>query len=745
MLSGGAEEKPLKVANLTRDTPVDFAKEIFPFLRRNCLACHNATKSKADLILETPESIQKGGETGSAAVPGKPAESLIFTTSAHIEEPEMPPPNNKSKAKNLTPEELGLLRLWIEQGAAGDTEIHSPAPEKWLRDQLNHATYALAISGDDRFIACGRGHFVDLYDWKGRRLAGRLRDPVLEFGSHSGVVHALAFSRDGTLASGSFREIKIWRRSLTPSLFDGVVPQEKTDPRLAIEGAKATVTGGEKKYGVTHPAEIVRAALSNDLNYILTASAKGTAILWKTKESKSIATLDLAPQEQIRTARFKTAEAVQNRLISVYSRTIAEREAALRIEEESGTEVANSIPELELALEKAREERTARKVLQPGDETSAEEQRDAVAEAERKLGSARRKAAASVRTTAEAAARLAEARMKLASANKKKEMLLSAATASQKQQSKVSAEAEILAVAFSSGGNEAGVVLKSGQIHLYSVAAGQYLETIDQGSELKSAVFHDNHLFLTEGKGKTIRWPLQRTYQLSSVIGDGKNGEILAGNVTALAFSPDGQHLVSASGVPSRSGSLKVWNAKAVELVAENTTAHRDTIASIRFNPEGNAFVTASADKFAKVFSFPNLQLLKSLESHTRQVLGADWSKDGLTIATGSSDHYIKFWNVESGEVSRAVKRGDYEVRALRFLSPANETIAAAFGDNTVKNEATPFNQSEAYTYAIELTGDGKHLAAGSDDGILRIWDTATRKLIHSFSPPRPKQVNGQK
>ena len=30
---------------------------------------------------------------------------------------EMPPPNNKSGAVNLTPEEIGVLKTWIDQGA----------------------------------------------------------------------------------------------------------------------------------------------------------------------------------------------------------------------------------------------------------------------------------------------------------------------------------------------------------------------------------------------------------------------------------------------------------------------------------------------------------------------------------------------------------------------------------------------------------------------------------------------------
>ena len=88
----------LPVAELKRDTPVNFAAEVYPFLKANCLACHNQSKPKADLIIESPQDMIKGGESGPAIVPGNGADSFLFTTAAHLEEPTMPPANNKSKA-----------------------------------------------------------------------------------------------------------------------------------------------------------------------------------------------------------------------------------------------------------------------------------------------------------------------------------------------------------------------------------------------------------------------------------------------------------------------------------------------------------------------------------------------------------------------------------------------------------------------------------------------------------------------
>ncbi len=90
LLAAGADAKgPLPVADIKRAKPVDFQSEILPFLRSNCLACHNRTKAKADLILETPQDIMEAD----AVVPGKPDESILFLLSAHMDDPPMPPPS----------------------------------------------------------------------------------------------------------------------------------------------------------------------------------------------------------------------------------------------------------------------------------------------------------------------------------------------------------------------------------------------------------------------------------------------------------------------------------------------------------------------------------------------------------------------------------------------------------------------------------------------------------------------------
>ena len=203
----------LKVAKLDRTTAVNFNKEIYPFFKRNCLACHNNAKAKAKLILETADAIRKGSSNGAVVVPGNAEKSLLFTSSAHLIEDVMPPEKNKSKAKNLTPHELALLKLWIDQGAKGSGAVIAEAPKEWLQFKADQPVYALVVSADGRYAAAGRGHKIDIYDLKLKKQIQSLNDPKLKGQAHLDLVRSLAFDKDGTLASGGYREIKLWSPS----------------------------------------------------------------------------------------------------------------------------------------------------------------------------------------------------------------------------------------------------------------------------------------------------------------------------------------------------------------------------------------------------------------------------------------------------------------------------------------------------------------------------------------------------
>ena len=67
----------LNAGGCTHAAELDFYRDVYPFLKINCIACHNKTTTKGGLDMETPEAMHKGGESGPAVIASQGNESLL--------------------------------------------------------------------------------------------------------------------------------------------------------------------------------------------------------------------------------------------------------------------------------------------------------------------------------------------------------------------------------------------------------------------------------------------------------------------------------------------------------------------------------------------------------------------------------------------------------------------------------------------------------------------------------------------
>ena len=98
---------------LSREDADFFESKIRPLLEERCLECHSqkANKMKGSLDLGSRESVLKGGESGTAAVPGDPEKSrLVIAVRRHDTDLQMPPKNPLAGA------EVDALADWVRRG-----------------------------------------------------------------------------------------------------------------------------------------------------------------------------------------------------------------------------------------------------------------------------------------------------------------------------------------------------------------------------------------------------------------------------------------------------------------------------------------------------------------------------------------------------------------------------------------------------------------------------------------------------
>ncbi len=144
---------------------IDFAKQILPILKDSCFKCHGPKKQKADLRLDVPKAIMEGSDEGEVVIPGKAAESTLYTrVILPPDDDDIMPPQGDP----LTKEQANLIRDWINQNAEfGDwtgkpkktkppeliTTLEAPPADPKALDRLERlGALAMPIAADTNLI-----------------------------------------------------------------------------------------------------------------------------------------------------------------------------------------------------------------------------------------------------------------------------------------------------------------------------------------------------------------------------------------------------------------------------------------------------------------------------------------------------------------------------------------------------------------------------------------------------------------
>ncbi len=112
-----------------------FESKIRPILSGACYKCHSTTsdKVKGGLLLDTKEGALKGGETGSAIVPGDTEKSLLIKAVRYTDaDLQMPP-----KGKKLSDQQIADLEAWVKMGAP-DPRVTTTAQKNWIDPNKKH-------------------------------------------------------------------------------------------------------------------------------------------------------------------------------------------------------------------------------------------------------------------------------------------------------------------------------------------------------------------------------------------------------------------------------------------------------------------------------------------------------------------------------------------------------------------------------------------------------------------------------
>jgi WD40 repeat protein/tRNA A-37 threonylcarbamoyl transferase component Bud32 len=311
-------------------------------------------------------------------------------------------------------------------------------------------------------------------------------------------------------------------------------------------------------------------------------------------------------------------------------------------------------------------------------------------------------------------------------------------------------------LAFAADGHRLASSGADGTVRLWHWERDQDALTLEEPlGPVVSLAFHPDGRHLASGSSGVSLWDIPGAKVVRSL-----TQFLVNFPTTTVAFSPDGTRLAAAGAgvkVYDTNSGKKLFGANdpvdfAKILFGEGDKVNddRDPIWGLAFSPDGNHLV--SCGKEANIRDAEHGKKIRTLgnDHKLKFELSVAYSPDGKYVAAGGMNRLVTLWEAATGQTVRRFPEFPDPVLKVSFSQDGRRLLATS--DSSARVWKLPSGQ-EMFRFPLTSThiptspsttgigkasfsADGQRLATAPGDGTVKLWDTTTGQQILSLTGP---------
>jgi WD40 repeat protein len=202
---------------------------------------------------------------------------------------------------------------------------------------------------------------------------------------------------------------------------------------------------------------------------------------------------------------------------------------------------------------------------------------------------------------------------------------------------------------------------------------------------------------------------------------EGRILHTLAKQVTGV-FTPDGDRLATISAKRQ----VVLWDTKSGKQLTSIPAFDKRTTA-VAFSPDGSHLLIGGTGPIHRV-TVPDGRKEGELNGHKVVLACLRVSPDGRWLASTGADGHLRFWSTKDWAEARSVKLAGAGVLQIAFAPKSDSVTVAAdyLIQSYLVKDGSVIDRIEVPVkglYGIAISPDGKYLANAAADGKVRIWE----------------------